>query len=298
MIESYHRIESSLSGKYISAYTATKNDYKNIMVCLGGRSIPNICYSDMKLDGIGLTDLITDAGITEVSFDYIGYGLSSKYDDDVEYGCTYEDAYRDTLDVIKWAMKLHKVEKVSLYAISATSIPALMVAERHPELLDRIIIHSIASHNPKAYVPDVIPKTFKINYENYRKRRVKDIPLDKREEISPERWLLELDKVIEKLDSEGLLDIPNGLEYDKASVIRGDKQLSDFFKWENITVPICITTGEWDKDCDIDLLREYYNQCSSEIKEFILIPEASHWVKYEKNRHKLVEIMRTFARKV
>lgn len=293
MIEEYYIPSSLGSDKKIFVSIKTKNDYKNPLIVLAGRSMPFQYLTDMKLDGVSFCDMLLENNITSISLNYLGTGKSSNYDDE-NIHCTYEDVYRDTLDVINWFRKEKNNQKVSVYGNSGSSVPILMLGERNPDIIENVFMHSIANHTTSAYVPDDLPKTFKLNYEHYRKRRYKGIPENKIEEICPERWLIILDKMVEETK---LLDreVPNGADFDKKDIIKGVKNFNDWFEWENIKVPIQMICGEYDLDSDNSSMFKYFEKCiNSPYKNIVIIPESTHFGLLDTNRDKIANLITNF----
>jgi pimeloyl-ACP methyl ester carboxylesterase len=293
MIEEYYIPSSLGSDKKIFVKIKTKNGYKNPLITLAGRSMPFQYNVDVVLGGISFCDLLAENNITTICLNYLGTGNSSKYDDD-EVHCTYNDVYRDALDVVNWFRKEKNNQKISIYGNSGSSIPVLMLGEKHPDLIENVFMHSIANHTTSAYVPDDLPKTFKLNYEHYRKRRYKGIPEEEKEQVFPEKWLDDFDKVIREGN---ILDYsaPNGADFDKRDIIRGIKKFSDWFEWSNIKVPIQMICGEYDFDSDNASMFKYYEECTNAPhKNIVVIPKSTHFGIQDTGRNKIVNLITNF----
>jgi esterase/lipase len=284
-------IESSLGDNKNIHIKVNYTDFNNpILLMTSGRTLPPIYTNSFVFEGCSFIDLLVNFGITVITVDYLGTGQSSDYtDSDLEIGprLTYDDAYRDLCDAFVWLKNNKNVSKVSIYGNSATAVPALMFAEKNSSVIDTIIIQSISNHAPWV-TTNYKEKKFKIDFEKWLYRRIRDIPEDRREEILPPSWL---EKIKNAIISSGILEkeYHNGLDFSRHEIVNGYKKIEDFFEWKKIVNPIIFTTGAWDKDCDTNVLQEYVDQCSSDVKKISLIPEGTHWISIEKNRDKMAK---------
>jgi len=295
-VEKY-KIPSSLGGdKYICMTIKTTNDYKNPVFTLSGRTIPMEYVNDFKIDGeYSYIDMMALNGLTIIYIDFIGFNHSSDYDPDQdEPKINYNDVYRDVMDSIKWLKENKNIGKFTIYGYSATTVPALMVADRHPDIIEKIMANSMAKHTPTAITTFKGEKKYMVDFERWKNRRVKDIPPERLEEILPQKWLD--DNINFILESKFLeKEQHTGMDYSRHMIITGQKKLEDYFAWENISQPILFTSGEWDRDCDIHMLKGYLDKCSSKVKKVIIIEDGTHWICVETKRYRLVNLLCNFV---
>jgi len=124
--------------------------YKNPIVLTHGKAIPFQLNWDFTSDDQSFADILASRGCTVIMLAATGFGLSTKFDEMSEppvrsnYINTYNDYYRDMTDLLLWLKNEKLILKPALVSWSSSTVPALMVADRQPELISNLICYGFS----------------------------------------------------------------------------------------------------------------------------------------------------------
>ena len=253
------------------------------LLMLHGLSLPPQFNYDMPFDGVSMADLLAAKGIDCYMMSALGYGNSSKPNDQFN---RFNDWYRDIIDV------MDRVDIKGVMGWSGSAIPAMMVAERHA--ISKLIVYGIPRFRFGRMMSDPRPDLYKqFTLDDIRSRRYKDIPVDLQEEILPARWF---DEWCESLKSAMPINMPLGTEWDRAMIRRGELSMTDFVDLKNIQCDCLFTSGAWDTDIDQEEFRDTLAEIGSKNKQLSLVEGGTHWMPMETGRDKIARLIADFLR--
>jgi pimeloyl-ACP methyl ester carboxylesterase len=300
IVKEFYVPSSYGDGYYIHLKVKSPNEnYDNALLMLHGLTLPPSLNYDSKINGCSAADLFVNSDVCCIMMSALGYGKSSLYPEMYEEPKigninTYDDWNRDLDDVLNWLKTELSIKKISIVGWSGGAIPAANASIRHTDIVSGLIVYGITD-----YVKDDNAPNENITYKWYdistmKKRRYRGIPEKLKPLFLPESWYQDWQDNISEVMP---LKVPNGTENNRFAVKRGERNLEDFIRWQDVTVPVLFTTGEWDIDINHTEFKNTLDLCSSKDKYFKLAKYGAHWIILEKFRQNMIDIMADFVKK-
>ena len=251
------------------------------LLMLHGLSLPPQYNYDMPFDGISAADIMARSGIDCYMISALGYGNSSKPQSQFN---RFDDWYRDISDCVS------RIPIQGILGWSGSAVPAMMAARKFD--IPKLVIYGIPRFRPNKDATDPRPHSHRaFTFEGMKQRRYQDIPVDRYEEILPDRWFQEWEAAIQQVMP---LDMPLGTEWDRAMIRKGELELKDFVVPSKIRSDSLFVTGMWDTDVDRNEFYDLFKSIGSEKKKFRLVDGGTHWMPMETGRNKIIKIITDF----
>ncbi|MFM2398048.1 MAG: hypothetical protein RL341_205, partial [Pseudomonadota bacterium] len=155
------------------------SSYKGDVLYVHGATFPSDLSIFFRFDGRSWADELNDAGFTAWGFDFVGYGLSSRY----EAGGTAprgraDEALPQLLAVLTAIRSQNNGRKVSLVAHSWGTSVAARAAIACPEWIDKVVLFGAPVQRQESLeMPSLSPVRPVNIWEQYR-RFIEDVPRD------------------------------------------------------------------------------------------------------------------------
>jgi pimeloyl-ACP methyl ester carboxylesterase len=297
-----HRIPSDTAG--IELYVRNKRpenltEYRpeNTIVMVHGATFSSGSLYDVPLGGYSFLDYLAGAGFDVFAVDVRGYGRSTRPSEMEIDGSLNpplvgtERAVGDFATAIAFVLRHRGLDRTNLFAMSWGGTVAGAFAARHP---DKVV--KLALLAPQWVSDQPIPLDGGGHLDSYRLVPVREsiarwlggVPEWARERLIPPGWFdawatatLAEDPWSEG-KTPGRLRATNGPIQD----IRDYWSVGrPFYQPSEISAPILLLHGEWDRDIPLDVARDYFAQLrTASYRRWIEIGEATHMMLMEKNR--------------
>lgn len=273
---------------------------QEVVILLSPLSIPSLLAFDVER--YSLMDVLAKAGFDVWAIDFVGEGHSS-YPKVMQispapkgvFPLRATDAEQQLNVVIQFIKKNTGIHSVSLLGWSWGSVVAALYSSQHPQAIHTLILYgSMYSAPLPASIQHMMlapfqtsPGTFNpqlpayqnIPWQEIRQHWVSMMQGDT--DIAPPDAIRAVEQAYLQSDPHpfipGTLRRPMGPMYDLFSIWHQ----RPLYPIANIKAPTLVIYGELDLFADHNL----YNQLSgTRIKKQIVIPQATHWLIYEKNR--------------
>jgi len=287
------RAELSLFLRFLPAAKTTFVPRRAVLY-VHGATFPSALSIAHRFVGKSWRDALNDAGFDVWGLDFHGFGHSSRYPEmnqpptDHPPLCTADDASRQLEAALRFILGHQGLDQVSLISHSWGSMPAGLLAGRHPRLIDRIVMFApIARRGPRRYeTPPAFPAWRIVTSEDQWKRFIEDVPAQEPPVLSRlhfEDWSARY------LDSD-----PDSRGRDPAGVKTPLGPFSEIIKaWHGqlaydparVRSPVAIIRGEWDgliRDDDARWLFDALAQAP--VKRDIKIGRGTHLMHLEAMR--------------
>ena len=262
-----------------------------------GATFPSALSVAHRFDGRSWRDELCDAGFDVWAFDFLGYGHSDRYpemNDPPEAHpplCRAADASAQLEAVVRFICREKGIPGVSLITHSWASMPAGLLAGRHPTLVDRLIMFGpLARRPPRRYEkPPSAPAWRIVTAEDQWARFVEDVPAHEPPVLSRAHF--------DDWARRYLASDPESARRRPAGVKTPTGPFSDILHaWHGelaydpslIRAPVALIRGEWDGLIPDEDARWLFDALSaSPLKRDIKISRATHLMHLEAMRHEL-----------
>jgi pimeloyl-ACP methyl ester carboxylesterase len=248
------RAELSLFLRFLPA-ARTAFEPRRAVLYVHGATFPSALSVAHRFDGRSWRDALNDAGYDVWGLDFYGFGHSDRYPEmdrpstDHPPLCLAADAAEQLEAAVRFILGHQGLNQVSLISHSWGSMPAGLLAARHPHLVDRIVLFApIARRDPRRYeTPPLFPAWRIVTSEDQWKRFIEDVPAHEPPVLSRLHFG---DWSARYLDSD-----PESRARDPAGVKTPLGPFSEIIKaWHGqlaydpsqVRAPVAIIRGEWD----------------------------------------------------
>lgn len=262
-----------------------------------GATFPSALSIAHRFDGRSWRDALNDAGFDVWGLDFYGFGYSDRYPQMAQPAegtaplCVAQDASEQLEAAVRFILGHQNIARLSLISHSWGSMPASLVAGRHPALIDRLVLFApIARHEARRYEqPPTFPAWRIVTPEDQWKRFVEDVPAHEPPVLSR----IHFDDWAQRyLDSD-----PDSRARDPAGVKTPLGPFSEIIKaWHGqlaydpatIRTPVAIIRGEWDGLIPDDDARWLFDAfTNAPVKRDIKIGRGTHLMHLETMRFAL-----------
>lgn len=297
LIPSSYKPGSSVLSVRIKTHSS---EYKNPIILLHGKALPYELNWDYASDDQSFADILAKKDCTVIMLNATGFGTSTKYDEILvppvkdNYINTYEDFYRDILDLLLWLKLKKSIVLPTLVGWSASVVPTMVIAANNPELISNLVCYgqmnllkeNLANNKDENFYnyEIIIPDEFIVRRNMY-------LTGDIKESIFPTTWQDKWKNDLTKLKP----IIHNGCMVQNIKVYNNNVNLENYFRYEDIKCPILYLYGE----LDILAQRKFDNflsKISSNYKEVKFVPSGTHFTMLELNRELLAVILKQHTR--
>jgi pimeloyl-ACP methyl ester carboxylesterase len=262
-----------------------------------GATFPSALSIAHRFDGRSWRDALNDAGFDVWGLDFYGFGHSDRYLEmdqppaDNPPLCTAADASQQLEAAVGFILGHQGLDQLSLISHSWGSMPAGLLAARHPRLIDRIVMFApIARRGPRRYeAPPAFPAWRIVTSEDQWKRFIEDVPAHEPPVLSRlhfEAWsarYLDSDPESRSRDPAGV-KTPVG---PFAEIIRAWHGLLAYDP-SQLRAPVAIIRGEWDGLVGDDDARWLFDALAqAPVKRDIKIGRGTHLMHLEAMRKAL-----------
>lgn len=248
------RAELSLFLRFLPA-ARTAFEPRRAVLYVHGATFPSALSIAHRFDGRSWRDALNDAGYDVWGLDFYGFGHSDRYPEmdrpstDHPPLCIAADAAEQLEAAVRFILGHRGLDQVSLISHSWGSMPASLLAARHPHLVDRIVLFApIARRDSRRYeTPPSFPAWRIVTAEDQWKRFIEDVPAHEPPVLSRLHFG---DWSARYLDSD-----PESRAHDPAGVKTPLGPFSEIIKaWHGqlacdpsqVRAPVAIIRGEWD----------------------------------------------------
>ncbi len=262
-----------------------------------GATFPSALSIAFRFDGRSWRDALNEAGFDVWGLDFYGFGHSDRYPEmerkpaDHAPLCTADDASQQLEAAVRFILGHQGLDQLSLISHSWGSMPAGLLAARHPRLIDRIVLFAPIARRPprRSETPPSFPAWRIVTSEDQWTRFIEDVPAHEAPVLSRlhfEEWSARY------LDSD-----PDSRSRDPAGVKTPLGPFQEIIKaWHGqlaydpgkIRAPVAIVRGEWDglmQDDDARWLFDALTQAP--VKRDIKIGRGTHLMHLEAMRRAL-----------
>jgi len=279
-----HWVTKTHSGGPIRIYAWEKyapeheRDFAGTVLLVHGSSMASTPSFDLEVPShpseYSLMDFLARHGFDVWCFDCEGYGRSDKTRDTKFY---IEDGSDDATAVAEYIRARRGAEvKLLVFGVSSGALRAAMFAERHPEMVARLILDAFVWTGEGS--PTLEQRRKRLPEYLAENRRPMDLNFV-RSIFTRDHPGTADDEVIEAFANAILaLDdsVPNGTYVDMCQNL----PLVDPRK---LDVPVMITRGEHDGIAGFDDLAEFFKRLPNQDKQFVVRPGSAHSSLHEKN---------------
>ena len=297
-----HRIPSDTRGieLYIrNKRPATLTEYlpEKTVVIVHGATFSSGSLYDVPLGGYSFLDYLAGAGFDVFAVDVRGYGHSTRpreMEIDGSLNRPSVDTERgvgDFTTAVEFVLRYRGLDKAHLFAMSWGGTVAGAFAARNPGKVVKLALLAPQWVSDKPVALDMggpldcyrlVPVRESIA------RWLNGVPERARERLIPAGWfdswaaatLAEDPWSVDK--APGRLRATNGPIQDIRDYWRSGRP---FYEPSNISAPVLLLHGEWDRDVPLELAQNYFAQLrTSPYRRWVEIGEATHMMLMEKNR--------------
>ena len=289
LVKDYFIPSTRYDGYSIHVKHKSNNPSTKPLLFLHGLSFaPDLNQPDSIHDGKSAADIMTDMGIDCYIVCALGYGKSGKPPNHTN---DFLDWVGDIRDVMDWLNT-----PVDIMGCSGSAVSALMIAQKFPDKVGKLIIHGLPDTITKQNERYDIPNTHMVfDIDRMKYKRYKDIPEKYYEEVLPTKWYEAWEANIK---SQMPFHIPLGTEIDRIKIKMGETCLNDYFIPEKITTDCLFISGIWDTVINRKQFYDIHKRLASTNKSFKLVPKCSHWGLIEKTRMNMINVMVNFLKNV
>ncbi len=144
-----HTVDSD--GHAMAVWEKSAAEPRSVIVLLHGRTWSTVPDFDLQVPGedLSLMDGLVELGFATYGLDLRGYGETAR---DESGWNTPDRAASDLANVLSWARDRHPGVPVHLFGWSLGSMVSQLAAQRHPELIDRLVLFGYP-HRPGSERP-------------------------------------------------------------------------------------------------------------------------------------------------
>ena len=278
---------------------------QNIVLFVHGATYPAETTFDLRLDGISWMDYVAQRGYEVYLVDLRGYGKSTRPPEMSEPPerngpiVRTQTAVKDVASAVNFILRRRHVPKINLIGWSwGCAIMARYTTENN-ERVSKLILHAPQwLRGPQPTIADKLGAYRAQDREQGKERWISGIPMERRAEILPARWLEQWAEATWATDQIGakqsppVLRAPNGVIQDSREFWESGKPLYDA---SQIRVPTFLVVGKWDVITPPSMLHGCFAALTNTpAKRFAEIEDGTHHVMMEKNRMRLFEAVQQF----
>jgi pimeloyl-ACP methyl ester carboxylesterase len=303
--EEHFRIPSAYAGlslflRYLSP--PVDHSRNRVVLYVHGGTFPSALSIAHRFDGRSWRDELCDAGFHVWGLDFHGFGSSNPYpkmalpaEDNAPLGRA-TDVSRQLEAAIRFTQARHGVERVAIIAHSWGSMVAGLLAERRPELIDRMVFFGPIALRPWTADSPQLPAwrliSLKVQWDRFTEAVPQSAtPVLAKRHFDP--WgEAYLDTDAESRNrSPASVKVPSGAFQDIFDAWAGK------FPYDPgaVRAPVAIVRGEWDNYCtDADARWLFNSLQASPMKRDIKISRGTHLMHLEAMRYALYRESITF----
>lgn len=285
--------------KMVTKQTVTP---KEVVLFLEPFSVPTAKAFDVN--GYSWMDDFSKKGYDTWAMDFRGFGQSvrpKEMDSPPNQNkpvVTHQEALKDLETTIDFIKKKQNVDKIHIVGWSWGGVVAGEYATKHPENIDKLVLYGFMHGFTLPTMTEPFQSKENPGKFNPKAPAYQIVDFDK----GMHHWHMMLNgknlvsnDVMEKVRSVFNESDPTSKNRANQAIRRPMGPLQDLFSiWSNqplydlskITSPVLVIYGDSDFFAEKNVLNKL---SGSTLKKEVVIPEATHWVLYEKNRNKLLE---------
>ena len=260
--------------KYAPAFDG---NFVGTALLVHGSSMASTPSFDLQVPGHprehSLMDFLAEHGFDVWCFDCEGYGRSDKIRDSK---FLVADGADDAAAVADYIREHRGADRFLIFGVSSGALRAAMMAERRPELVQRLILDAFVWTGDGS--PTLAERRKRLPQFEATNRRPID-PAFVRSIFTRDHPGTAEDEVIEAF-AEAILalddSVPNGTYIDMCTNL-------PLVEPRNLNVPVMLMRGEHDGIAGFDDLIEFFKLLPNADKQFVVMPGSAHSSLHEKN---------------
>lgn len=253
-----------------------------------GSSMASTPSFDLQVPGQpgqhSLMDFLAEHGYDVWCFDCEGYGRSDKTRDSKFF---IADGADDAAAVADYVKKTRGADRFLIFGVSSGALRAAMMAERRPDLVERLILDAFVWTGEGS--PTLAERRKRLPQFEATNRRPID-PAFVRSIFTRDHPGTADDEVVEAF-ANAILDlddsVPNGTYVDMCSNL-------PLVEPRNLDVPVMIMRGEHDGIASFDDLVAFFQLLPNADKQFVVMPGSAHSSLHEKNYRTVLHLILGF----
>ena len=254
-----------------------EGQFVGTVLLIHGSSMASTPSLDLQMPGHAsehsLMDFLARQGYDVWCFDCEGYGRSDKSRDSKFF---VSDGADDAAAVAEYIWNLRSRERLLIFGVSSGAIRAAMLAERHPEIVQRLILDAFVwtgEGSPTlAERRKRLPQFLAANRRSIDGAFVRSIFTRDHPGTAEDEVIEAFASAILELDD----SVPNGTYVDMCENL----PLVDPTK---LDAPIMIMRGEHDGIAALEDLVDFFKLLPNSDKQFVIMPGSAHSSLHEKN---------------
>jgi len=272
-----------------------------------GATYPAHTSFDLKLDGLSWMEYIAARGYDVYLLDLRGYGKSTRPKEmdakpeanaPIVRGTT---AVKDIGAVVDFILKRRGITRLNLMGWSWGTTLMATYTTQTPSKVERLVLYAPAwiRTTPSLSRPAGQLGAYRmVTREQAQARWLTGVPEEKKATLIPAGWFEDWANATFASDPVGakmtppVLRAPNGVQQDGDEFFAAGKPYYDPAK---ITVPTLLVHAEWDRDTPAYMAQTLFPLLvNAPGKRYVQLPEGTHHIMMEKNRHMLFEAVQAF----
>jgi pimeloyl-ACP methyl ester carboxylesterase len=296
------RTQWSPALRLLEQTTGKANRRKPVLYLHGFTFSSQLCVF-WTIEGRSWADVLNEAGMSVWGLDFAGFGGSERYPsmgaDTPPAGEPLGriwDAVEQALRVVRYILEETGTGKLSLLAHSRGTIVAGLLAARHPELIERIVMFGPITERHLTTLPDGLPASVGeltqwrlVTAKAQHDRFIADVPPGEPPVLRDQTFKQWAEAYLasdpsSKTREPPSVKVPSGPTADLIDAWRG--QLA--YDPAEIRCPLCVVRGEWDTwSSDDDAAWLLAAAQASALKQYIKVGKGTHLMLFEESRHDL-----------
>jgi pimeloyl-ACP methyl ester carboxylesterase len=272
-----------------------------------GATYPAHSSFDLKLDGLSWMEYIAARGYDVYLLDLRGYGKSTRPKEmdgradanaPIVRGTT---AVKDISAVVDFILKRRGIPRLNLMGWSWGTTLMATYTTQNASKVERLVLYApawIRTTPSLSRPPGPLGAYRMVTREQAHARWLTGVPEEKKTTLIPAGWFDAWADVTFASDPVGakmsppVVRAPNGVQQDGDEFFAAGKPYYDPAK---ITVPTLLVHAEWDRDTPAYMAQTLFPLLvNAPGKRYVQLPEGTHTIMMEKNRHMLFETVQAF----
>jgi pimeloyl-ACP methyl ester carboxylesterase len=272
-----------------------------------GATYPAHSSFDLKLDGMSWMEYIAARGYDVYLLDLRGYGKSTRPKEmdekpdanaPIVRGTT---AVKDIGAVVDFILKRRGIPRLNLMGWSWGTTLMATYTTQNASKVERLVLYApawIRTTPSLSRPPGPLGAYRMVTREQAQARWLTGVPEEKKATLIPSGWFEAWADVTFASDPVGakmsppVVRAPNGVQQDGDEFFAAGKPYYDPAK---ITVPTLLVHAEWDRDTPAYMAQTLFPLLiNAPGKRYVQLPEGTHTIVMEKNRHMLFEAVQAF----